>query len=167
MIEYCIENLQQIKVLLEGLSDENFQKRTDTLFSSTIGQHIRHILEFYICLLGGTESGIINYDNREREKKLECATSFSIVTISDVISKLKAIPADKPLKVEANFNNETGNISVLKSSLNRELAYCLEHSVHHQALIKTALKEHHCLELIDKNFGVAASTIRNRNLCVQ
>ena len=67
MIEYCVENLQQIKILLQDLTDENFKKRCDTLFSSTVGQHVRHILEFYICLLNGIESGVINYDKRKTQ----------------------------------------------------------------------------------------------------
>ena len=84
------------------------------------------------------------------------------------MAKLNTIPHQKPLKVEANYSkNKSGINFVIDTSLYRELGYCLEHSVHHQALIKTALKEHECLGLIDQNFGIASSTIRNRNLCVQ
>ena len=167
MIEYCVENLQQIKILLQDLTDENFKKRCDTLFSSTVGQHVRHILEFYICLLNGIESGVINYDKRKRQKELETETELSISKISKIITKLENISEDRTLEVKANFGTSSNQDFTLNSSVYRELGYCLEHSVHHQALIKTALQEHQCLELITKSFGVAASTIRNRNTCAQ
>jgi hypothetical protein len=40
------------------------------------------------------------------------------------------------------------------------LAYCLEHTIHHQALIKIGLMELNLIHLIDQHFGVAPATIR-------
>ncbi len=55
---------------------------------------------------------------------------------------------------------------ITESSYQRELLYNLEHSIHHQALIKVALLEiQH--DLVDENFGVAQSTIEYRKKCVQ
>jgi len=168
MVNYCIADLQQLKAFVEGLSDENFRKKSPSLFNSSIGEHVRHILEFYACLIKGVEVGIINYDKRKRQKTLENQTDLCASQINSIINKLNTIPHDSPLKVEANFSKTNLGINfALESSLQRELGYCLEHSVHHKALIKTALKEYECLELVDDSFGIAASTIRSKNICVQ
>jgi uncharacterized damage-inducible protein DinB len=168
MVNHCIENLLQIRNLVERISDEDLQKKTSSLFNSSIGEHVRHIIEFYACLIDGIESGSINYDNRKRQKAIEQNSRLCLEKINEIIDGLNSIPHHKALKVEANFSEiDSGTNIVMDSSLQRELGYCLEHSVHHQALIKTALKEHGCLGLIEENFGIAASTLRNRNLCVQ
>jgi hypothetical protein len=44
----------------------------------------------------------------------------------------------------------------------RELAYDLEHSIHHQAIIKIAMKNLNSEYALNENFGVARSTIRFR-----
>lgn len=169
MVNHCIEDLKQLKGLVDKITDENFQKKASSLFDSTIGEHVRHSLEFYTCFIEGIEAGLINYDRRKREKHLEVQTEACAAEIDDIINRLNTpMPPQNTLKVEANFSkSDSGTTIALNTSVNRELAYCLEHSVHHQALIKTALKELECLELVDENFGIAASTIRNRNLCVQ
>ncbi len=157
----CIANLNEIKELLHQLQDEEYQYKSPILSGATIGQHVRHILEFYSCLLRGLESEIINYDKRERDLEIETCKASAINLIDAIISKLIFINNDKSLKLAGNFtvSKENGD-HFLNTSLNRELAYNLEHSIHHQALIKVGLKEL-CLEpLIDGNFGVAAATIR-------
>ena len=50
----------------------------------------------------------------------------------------------------------------MKSSFERELLYCLDHAIHHQALIKIGLKELHLSHLVSPDFGVAYSTLRYR-----
>jgi uncharacterized damage-inducible protein DinB len=46
------------------------------------------------------------------------------------------------------------------STFHRELYYCFEHSTHHKALIKIALKALNIENLISNNFGVAPATIK-------
>jgi hypothetical protein len=167
MIDHCIENLNQIKRLIASLPEKDFQKQSENLFCSTIGEHVRHILEFYSCLLEGINRGEVNYDTRKRQKELECQPEIAMTKIDDIAFQLKQIPEDKPLVLKANYSiNENVN-ELISTSVNRELGYCLEHCIHHQALIKSALKEHNCLSLVEKEFGVAASTLRNKKACVQ
>jgi hypothetical protein len=42
------------------------------------------------------------------------------------------------------------------------MVYNIEHCIHHQALIKVALNEMEANHLINKNFGIAPSTIQYR-----
>jgi hypothetical protein len=60
------ENLLQLKELLQVMKKEDFNRKTEILSGSSIGQHIRHILEFYLLLVSGSFSGTISYDKRQR-----------------------------------------------------------------------------------------------------
>ena len=52
---------------------------------------------------------------------------------------------------------------MIESSFERELVYCLEHSIHHKALIKVALREYALTHLVSNSFGVAPSTLKSRS----
>ena len=55
------ENLLQIKDLLQVIKTEHFTKKTEVLSGSSVGQHIRHILEFYLLLVSGSFSAGFTY----------------------------------------------------------------------------------------------------------
>jgi hypothetical protein len=167
MTTYCLDNLMQIKALVSCISNETYKKPCKHLFKSSIGQHIRHALEFYKCLLEGIENGVVNYDERRRDHELEISTAKAEKLVIYLELQLKSIKHNLPLKIKANYTNENiGNIC-LSSSLYRELSFCLEHSIHHLAFVKTGLQELDCLKLIDKDFGIAPSTLRHHKQCVQ
>ncbi|MDC1012234.1 hypothetical protein OAQ04_03240 [Flavobacteriaceae bacterium] len=69
------------------------------------------------------------------------------------------------LSLTAQQNLTDVNHSTSKSSFLRELAYCLDHRIHHQSLIKIGLTEQGLDHLIDENFGVAFFTQNYRNEC--
>jgi len=67
--------------------------------------------------------------------------------------------------LKANFCTEYDQPIQIKTTYLRELAYCLEHSIHHQALIKVGLLEINCMYYIDDAFGLALATFRHHNKC--
>jgi uncharacterized damage-inducible protein DinB len=164
---YCKENLNEIKNVLLQLTNDQYTFQSATLFGATIGQHVRHILEFYQSVLNGFEAKVINYDNRVRNLSIETDTKIAIQAIDDICSKLKEDISDLPMILEGNFCAEEGKQIKIETSFLRELAYCLEHSIHHQALIKVGLLEVKCLNFIDDTFGLAPATIRYKKQCVQ
>jgi hypothetical protein len=167
MQTYCKENLNEIKNVLLQLTNEQYTFQSATIFGATIGQHVRHILEFYQSIFIGLESKIINYDNRERNFLIETDSRIAIQVIDEICSKLKESKSDRQIILEGNFCKEEGKQIKIETSFLRELAYCLEHSIHHQALIKVGLLEVNCLNYIDDTFGLAPATIRHRKQCAQ
>lgn len=164
---YCQDNLNEIKNVLLQLTNEQYTFQSATLFGATIGQHVRHILEFYQSVLNGLETKTVNYDNRKRNLLIETDTKFAIQVLDGICSKLKDDNSDQKMILEGNFCAEEGKQIQIETSFLRELAYCLEHSIHHQALIKVGLLEVNCLGFIDGTFGLAPATIRHRRQCVQ
>ena len=154
-------SLDELTNLLDQLSNKEYSKPCRILSDSSIGEHIRHILEMFQCLEDSYDSGILNYDNRERDKRIETKIQFAKQFILDVKSRLKS--DNKIIYLEQNINGLTFRI---QSNYYRELLYNLEHCTHHQALIKVAVLQYENI-VIDKNFGVARSTIEYRKQCVQ
>jgi hypothetical protein len=167
MIHLCIQNLNEIKRLLNKLNNFQYSHKSSILSGASIGQHIRHILEFYICLFNGIQTGVVNYDLRERNTMIESNTCHAIQVVQEIINHLSAIKTDDNIILEGNFALTDKETTRTDSSIFRELIYNLEHSIHHQALIKVGLKELGLEYQIEENFGVAPATIRFNTINIE
>lgn len=153
--------MSEIISLLEQLpGQESYTAPCHELSQATIGQHTRHVIELYQCLLAGYEGGVVNYDARERNKLYENSKEEAIAVIKDIQSSL--VRPDKTLNVVCGAEDPV----VIQSNYNREVLYNLEHCIHHQALIRVALIASHAVRVSDE-FGVAPSTIQYRKQCAQ
>jgi len=154
-------SLNELVSLLDQLSDNEYTKQCTQLSNATIGEHTRHIIEMFQCLENFYESGLVNYDKRERNILIQTSTEFAIRSIVDIQDKLKK--ENKKIELQQIIDGEEIRID---SNYYRELLYNLEHCIHHQALIKVAILQCENVQ-IDANFGVARSTIEYRTKCVQ
>lgn len=155
------ENFNEIINLLEKLDSTNYTFCHPELSNATIGEHTRHIIEMYQSLIKNYESGIINYDKRERNFNIQTDKHFAINCMNAIVEEI-----DKPNKELMLQQGLDQVLYTITSNYERELLYNLEHSIHHQALIKVAVLKYPSIQLIE-NFGVAKSTIEYRNQCVQ
>lgn len=167
MIIHCKENLQQIKTLIASFEEGQYGYKSQLLSDASIGQHVRHILEFYLCVINGVSRGFINYDNRDRDPELEQNPVSAISCIDRICDNIECLSTDQEINLVGNFSSETETLKTIRTSTDRELAYCLEHSIHHQALIKIGLIEQKMDHLINEGFGVAPATIRYKQQCAQ
>ncbi len=160
MIKDCIANLAEHQELLLKLSDKQYQHQSELLSGASIGQHLRHVIEFYDCLLNGLSQQKINYEKRARSLELENNRKTAINKISSIKERLLSLELNSRLYLEIED-------FIIDSSVQRELYYNLEHSIHHQALIKVGLKEQNVGKLVNADFGVAPSTLKYRKQCVK
>ena len=156
--------LIQIEQAIAKLSDEQFCKPEPLLGGSTTGQHIRHILEFYIELAKGYQSGTIDYDGRQRDHMLETCRNSAIKRLAEISDEITR--EDKKLTICTGLQTELDDKFQLPTTYYRELMYNLEHTVHHMALIRVGISLSSKV-VLPADFGVAASTIRNRQVCAQ
>lgn len=153
--------LHELELLLAQLSNVDFTFPCKGLSNSTIGDHTRHIIEMFQCLENQFESGIVNYDKRNRDYRIQTDTNFALQCIGDIKNQLDK--ENKTLLLQQIIDGEELKI---ESNYFRELLYNLEHCIHHQALIKVGIL-HLDTIFVDENFGVARSTIEYRNQCAQ
>lgn len=153
--------IRQLAEILNQLSTQQYAQPLCVLNNSSIGQHARHVIEFYQCLMKGYQTGIIDYDARERNFLLENNLSFTLETIAAIIAGIEDISnISEPLLLAVSYDQHLK--SYIDTSFLREMAYLVEHSIHHYALIRIGLQENFRDIQIPDNFGVAYSTIQYR-----
>lgn len=161
LTRFVKENISENIELLHQLSNEEFCTKNTELSGATIGEHIRHIIELMNCLLDNYEFGTINYDNRNRNILIQSDVNFAITFLEN---QLEAI--EKQNKELLLIHNCFSDEEALSTNYFRELLYNLEHSIHHQAMIKVALFNFPHISVSDA-FGVAPSTLDYRKQCAQ
>ena len=164
MKEVSKKILLQLENVLVGLTNEEYTTPVEIFSGTSIAQHTRHILEFYLCLISNSESSVINYDLRKRDKNIEQDLPFCLSKISDIIKELDLLSADKPMCLEAVQGGKTVKVD---TTFNRELLYAIEHTVHHMAIIKIGMLLNYPNVTVPENFGVAESTIQYKTSCAQ
>jgi hypothetical protein len=166
LIQASIAILDQLSNVIGQLTETEFTHPSETLSSSSIGQHLRHTIEFFICLEQGYDKGIINYDKRAHDKLIEVNKEVALLAINRIRQFVFKQTEDKSLILEVGYDlNSDENVSV-KTNYFRELTYNIEHAVHHMAIMKIGIREvaHHIITSPD--FGVAASTLRYRGAAI-
>lgn len=161
LFESSVNTLEQFKSILEELPNEYYITPCTVLSDATIGQHTRHVIELYLCLLNGYDSALVSYDKRVRNKRIENEVAFALKQLTFIQKNL-----EKPNK-EVQMTYELNDVeNVLPSNYYREVVYNLEHAIHHHALIRIGIQHFTELEL-PESFGVAPSTIQYRKVCAQ
>lgn len=152
----------QLAMVLEQLSVAEYTRASERLSHNTVGQHMRHIIELFQCLEEGYATGVVNYEKRRRDHRIETDKDFAASLLPALYQKLQL--EDKPLQLEATYSDHAEALLHIPSNFIRELAYNLEHAIHHMALIRVGVEEVSAIALPEQ-FGVAPSTVKHRNQC--
>jgi hypothetical protein len=149
----------QLSASIEQLSDLQYTKPISVLSNASIGQHVRHIVELFVCLENGYITGKVNYESRKRDKRFERDRRLTSELLSLIYKRLDK--RNKDLLLEVSGNEDEKDYAKIETNYYREIVYNLEHTVHHMALIRVGLNEFTHVDLPEE-FGVAASTMKYR-----
>ena len=158
--------LKQLNDLLAQLSDTEYSLSLPIISQNTIGKHVRHILEFYTCLFDGIEHKSVDYDARKRNLDLENYTDKALVIsnyISEKLINLNGKAKQEPLELFATLPHTRAKLT---TTVERELLYVLEHTIHHFAIIKIAVKNEFPHIKITNEFGVAYATLQHQEISI-
>ena len=158
--------LQDAKEYLDQISDSDYSRQLEVLSGSSIGQHTRHFIEFFQCVLArGLQhkdgKTIIDYDKRKRDTCIECDTRHVIALLETLEREISAVDLKQQVWL-AHTDYSNGDINLIPSSIERELFYNVEHTIHHFALIKIGLQHLNTTMDLPAHFGVAPSTLAYR-----
>lgn len=151
--------LQQLQTVITQLEPDDYCLPLDYLSGASVGQHVRHILDFYVCLLRTKTESEVCYDKRNRDLDVETIRQASVNLIDAICLELDMLDLEKTITLKQKFGDQQFSTT---SSILRELSYNLEHSIHHMAIIKIALKQSFSYILVNDDFGVAHSTVSHR-----
>lgn len=161
MFKSSIHTLEEFKEVLLQIPEACYTRPCETLSGATIGQHTRHIIELYQCLLEGYDRGAVSYDKRKRDKLIEQDVAVAVDKLQRIQTSLV-----QPKRKLLIYYELYGNEEKIVSNYYREVMYNLEHTIHHQALIKVAIDQFTNI-LLPESFGVAPSTMQYRSACAQ
>jgi hypothetical protein len=156
-IQHILNNtLLSIRTFIVHLSDVQFSQKID-LLEASIGEHTRHCLEMIAELYHNYDGANICYDNRKRDLRLQSNVSAAVQHIDTLIQY--PLFQNKALTLLQKFDEQQ---LCFQSDVEREIAFHVEHCIHHQALIKIAAK---LLQISfgDANFGISHATVAYRN----
>jgi hypothetical protein len=155
-----LDLLNQINRVLVQIEPMDYRRPLPEFDQSTLGQHFRHALEFFICLEKGYPTGLIDYASRERNLLFEDNPSIAMAAFEAFVTQLSSFDADKIIQVRSEFGVEER--PQYASTLGRELLFVYDHAIHHLAIIKIGLRCHFPEIQTEKDLGVSPSTIKAR-----
>ncbi len=124
----------QLTATLDNLQQQEYVQPSTSLSNNTIGQHVRHIIELFQCLELGYESGIVNYENRKRDITIETDKELAKSILLSLHPELEK--ENKELVLEANYDDNDTSPLRIATNYYRVIAYNLEHTILHMALIR-------------------------------
>jgi uncharacterized damage-inducible protein DinB len=155
--------LGQARDLLQRLDDGQFVAKP-AIALSPVGSHLRHCLDFYSSFVDGVDVGVLDYDARHRDLRLETERGHALLAIETLIHRLEELRGkleNKPLSVAMDrMGWETSETAWASTTVARELQFLRSHTVHHYALIAAVLRLTGVEPAAD--FGVAPATLNYR-----
>jgi uncharacterized damage-inducible protein DinB len=147
--------LGQARQVLLNLTAQEYAL-APTGFHSSLGQHMRHILDHYRAILNAGATGIVNYELRERNTPVESDIGEALKAIHDICSRLHSI-ADGPILLQLETSAGFADGQTMASSVERELIFAFSHCVHHFAIMGIFLRA--IGKPAPADFGVAPATL--------
>lgn len=161
--EGIINVVNQINGILANIEHSLYSAPLAIYNGSSIGQHFRHIYDFFGCLAYGASQQVVDYAHRERDLRIEQDPLFAMSAFAHQLESLLMLEEYSPVAVRGDFSSQS-NLPrpEYPSSLGREITFIHDHAVHHLAIIKIGLQSEAPDLLKDKNLGVAPSTVKFR-----
>jgi uncharacterized damage-inducible protein DinB len=154
------QRLDQIGALLLEIPEHIYTAPVESHVSGTLGQHVRHCLDHVSALLSAEPATTLSYDRRRRGTSVEsdgAAALQQILRLKSALERWSARSLDEPIRVSSTIDSSGASIAGW-STLGRELAFVLSHTIHHQATMAAVLALHGIA--VPAGFGYAPSTPR-------
>ncbi len=154
IIESVLHTLEKSEYLLNKLTDEQLCDDSIAPYKSSIGTHIRHILDFYDCVL--KSKSVIDLTTRNRNKEVESRCCIAKDYLSFIIGRLKRSDFDFNSSIIVIDDLGLGEVEI-PYTLSAVFSHANSHTIHHYAIINYILEGLNiCFE--DSDFGYNPTT---------
>jgi len=151
--------LDDLAVVLMTVARDVYVSRPESGVSGSVGGHVRHLLDHVVAFLEATSTCALTYDHRQRGTSVELDPREAIAQIyrlRKTFDRMRLRSQDEQVLVRFQLS-PNGEAMTSWSTLGRELAFVMSHTVHHQAMIALLLAPSGALSL-PARFGYAPST---------
>lgn len=163
MIKAIENNLLRGVKLLNSITDTQYNDQSVAPYHSSIGGHIRHILDIFDCIFEGISTKKIDLAARKRNAMVEQYTVHGLLYFEIIIKKLHTLEAynlDEIYEVKDNLG--MGEV-VANYTLASALIQAHSHAIHHFASIGYIIAQLN-IELPDADFGFNPTTPKKQLL---
>ncbi|MEP3836106.1 MAG: hypothetical protein ABJM36_00565 [Algibacter sp.] len=134
IVESTLQTLQKSQVLLDNLSNSQLCDASVPPYYSSIGTHIRHILDFYDCIFNIDSKNQIDLTARSRNKAVESDCCCAREYLNFVIDKFENITLNITDIVIVVDDLGLGKTEI-PYTYGALLAQANSHTIHHYAII--------------------------------
>lgn len=150
--------LDDLAAVVDSLGDAQYADSAVPGVSGSVGGHVRHCLDHVRALEHAIESGVVDYDSRQRDGLVEADRTLAWSLLLSARRRVSAVPASvlaRPIVVRTRMHAGMAPVEVL-STLEREVSFVIAHTIHHCATI--AVLAGVTAERLPERFGIAPST---------
>ena len=159
IIQSSINTLSKSKQLLCSLSNEDLSNHSVSPYYSCIGSHIRHILDFYDCIIDGVYDTTIDLTKRKRDERMHTDCNYTLSHVERIIDTLKRFDNYSFTKhYVVSDDLGIGKVDIMYT-LGAVLAQANSHAIHHYAIISYILDRLE-IPMKDESFGYNSTTPR-------
>jgi len=157
MISAILQNLNRGIRLLNSIDDKQYSDDSTAPYYSSIGVHMRHVLDVFDCILRGLESGMIDLSDRKRNEMAETHVDMGLDYFKEIKTRLLELEnedLDQVVKVrdDLGLGMVTANYTLAAA-----LIQAHSHAIHHFASIGYIISQLG-ISLPDGDFGYNPTT---------
>ena len=162
IIQSTLRTLKKSQLLLNNLTDHELSNTTVPPYYSSIGSHIRHILDFYDCILKIDSEKKIDLTARSRNTDVETNCKIADQYLNSIINKLNVFNYKVDDIVTVTDDLGLGKIEI-KYTIGALFAQANSHTIHHYAIINYIF-DRLGIVLNDEDFGYNPTTPKQTSL---
>ncbi|WP_338730914.1 hypothetical protein [Mangrovimonas cancribranchiae] len=156
LVNSNLNTLKQLHSIINQLDNNKLSNKTAEPYRSSIGSHVRHILDFYYCILF-PENTIIDFTNRRRDEKVENCCISAKAYLNEITETLSNFEYNN--KTELIVKDDLGlGVVTMTYTYDAVLSQANSHTIHHFAIINYIMNALN-LKLEDSKFGYNPTTV--------
>ena len=160
MFNAIIHNLKKGERLLQQINEAQYCDTSIAPYHSSIGGHIRHILDVFNCVFEGIENGHIDLTARARNLMIEQKPELGLNYLRQTIDKLTDYSQnDLSQIIKVSDDLGLGKITA-EYTLGAVFIQAHSHAIHHFAALGYVLTQLG-IDIPDNDFGYNPTTPRN------
>jgi len=156
IIQSTLKTLRKSELLLNNLSDEELCDTSIPPYHSSIGSHLRHILDFYDCIFNIQSGNKIDLTARSRNKDVEVKCSCANEYLNSIIDRIKQVSYEMDDKVTVIDDLGLGKIE-MQYTFSAVFSQANSHTIHHYAIINYLI-DSLGIDFKDEDFGYNPTT---------
>ena len=151
--------LAQLAEVVAALDDGQYRRKGVAQLNASVGGHVRHCLDHVSALLAGLDTGVVDYEKRERGGDIETRRTAAVDLMKDLDDRLARNHAVDPATGVSTVVMLAADQPPLKarSTFGRECGFVLSHTIHHSAMIGAMVRD--MGGDVPEHFGYAPGTV--------